>query len=131
MCPVSSQQCGHVVKIIKEAAIFLSKVAEAKRILAGLTDGVRTFFASGIAVFLRDGLHDMVQDIVEQASTVAKQKVSDKYKAWKDLADRSFLRGASAAHRFTKVQQAPEKLKPMVYGSPHALADREMVTWRE
>eukprot|EP00959_Pyramimonas_sp_CCMP1952_P111993 2342229-Pyramimonas_sp.AAC.1 len=68
MCPVSSQQCGHVVKIIKEAAIFC-KVAVAKRILAGPTDGVRTFFTSGIAVFLHDDFDDMVQCIVEQAST--------------------------------------------------------------
>eukprot|EP00959_Pyramimonas_sp_CCMP1952_P380410 7969765-Pyramimonas_sp.AAC.1 len=87
MCPVSSQQCGHVVKIIKEAAVFLGKVAGAKRILAGLTNGVRTFFTSGIAVFLHDCFDDMVQYIVEQASTVAKQAVSDKYKAWKDWTD--------------------------------------------
>eukprot|EP00959_Pyramimonas_sp_CCMP1952_P256409 5355805-Pyramimonas_sp.AAC.1 len=73
----------------------------------------------------------MVQYIAQQASTFTKQAVTDKYKAWRNWADRSFLRGASAAHRFTKVQQAPEKLKPVVYGSPHALADREMVTWRE
>eukprot|EP00959_Pyramimonas_sp_CCMP1952_P059257 1237393-Pyramimonas_sp.AAC.1 len=68
ICPVSSQQYRHVVKIVKEAAIFLSKVA-------------------GIAVFLNDDFDDMVQYIVEQAGNFTKQAVSDKYKAWKDWAD--------------------------------------------
>eukprot|EP00959_Pyramimonas_sp_CCMP1952_P139249 2914588-Pyramimonas_sp.AAC.1 len=48
---------------------------------------------------------------------------------WKKFVDSAFEKGASGAHRFTRLQAAQEIIEAGSEQSPHELADREMRKW--
>jgi len=131
MCSIEAPQLGHIVKVVKEAVIFSQRVSAQESILKELPQFVRDFFLAGFGALATDEFEETVDLILKQAEERANEAVQAKYRAWKLWADQAFLRGAGAAHRYTKPPVAPERSQPMVFASPHALADRELDKWKK